>query len=224
LREFRFDPQTPVAPSTVPPPIDEAGLGAVACPSVSQCTAVDEVGREVTFDPNAPIPVTGTVTVGGAPQSPVAPLHAIATPSMTQVGQSHRRWREGTALARLSRTRPRADRARTLKAPVGTTLSFSLNLQATVSFRFTRSLPGRKVGHGCVAQTTTNRDKPSCKREITEGTLSFSAHRGVNKVAFQGRISRFKRLALGNYTLVVTATTTAGRRSQPKSLSFTIVR
>jgi hypothetical protein len=107
---------------------------------------------------------------------------------------------------------------------VGTTFSFSLNEQATVTFRYTRSLPGRKVGHGCVAQTNANQHKPSCQRTITEGTISFSGHSGVNHVAFQGRISRSKKLGLGSHTLIITATNAAGEHSQPKSLSFTIVR
>ena len=57
---------------------------------------------------------------------------------------------------------------------------------------------------------------------MTVGTLSFTGH-GAMKVAFQGRISRSKKLKPGRYTLVVTATNSAGRRSPPQALSFTIV-
>jgi hypothetical protein len=59
---------------------------------------------------------------------------------------------------------------------------------------------------------------------VTQGTLTFTAHIGTNKVAFEGRISASKQLKLGRYTLVITATNAAGRSSKPRSLSFTIVK
>jgi hypothetical protein len=68
-----------------------------------------------------------------------------------------------------------------------------------------------------------NRHKPTCKRTVTQGTLSFAAHAGTDKVSFQGRISASKELKLDRYTLVITATTAVGQRSSPKQLSFTIV-
>src|SRR5207237_836739 len=62
-----------------PTPIDPAGyLYGVACPSTSQCTAVDGYGREVTFDPNNPGRATPT-TIDG----PYA-LYAVACPSTSQ--------------------------------------------------------------------------------------------------------------------------------------------
>jgi hypothetical protein len=93
-----------------------------------------------------------------------------------------------------------------------------------VSFAFTQRLAGRKVNGKCVAQTNKNRRKRFCKRTVTRGTLSFTGHAGTNKVSFQGRISRIKKLTPGTYTLVIIATTATGQRSQPKSLSFTIVK
>jgi hypothetical protein len=58
-----------------------------------------------------------------------------------------------------------------------------------------------------------------------DGALSFTGHAGANRVMFQGRIAASLTLPLGRYTLVMTATTTsAGRRSQPKPLTFTIVK
>jgi len=204
--------------------LELGSTGAVACPSVSQCTAATETW-EVTFDPTAPGSATRVPIDGGQYVAPgiVAPLPAIAAPQITRVGQSHSRWREGAALARFSRARSRADAARTRRPPVGTTFSFSLNEQGPVTFSYTRSLPGRKVGQGCVAQTNANRHRPSCKRTITEGNISFTGHSGMNHVAFQGRVSRSKKLGLGSHTLIITAMNAAGEHSQPKSLSFTIV-
>ena len=56
------------------------------------------------------------------------------------------------------------------------------------------------------------------------GTLSFTGHAGRNKVSFQGRISHSKKLGLGSYTLVITATNAAAQHSSTKQLSFTIVK
>jgi hypothetical protein len=44
-----------------------------------------------------------------------------------------------------------------------------------------------------------------------KGTLSFTRHSGVSKVTFQGRLSRSKKLGLGGYMLLITATNTAGQ-------------
>jgi len=53
-------------------------LSGVACPSTSQCTAIDTHGREVTFDPTSS--GTPTVTTVDAGQ----PLHGVACPSSNQ--------------------------------------------------------------------------------------------------------------------------------------------
>jgi len=52
-------------------------LSDVACPSASQCTAVDDSGRQVTFNPTAPGTPTPTVVGGGS-------LTAVACPSVSQ--------------------------------------------------------------------------------------------------------------------------------------------
>jgi hypothetical protein len=109
------------------------------------------------------------------------------------VRQSATRWRAGNRLASVSRA----------KTPVGTTFSFSLNEQATVTFSFNRRIRSH---------------------EGTVGRLIFTGHGGTNTVAFQGRISKKRKLKPGRYTLVITAASSAGTRSAPKSLSFTIVK
>jgi hypothetical protein len=131
------------------------------------------------------------------------------------VTQSNSRWRAGNRLAAYSRTK---------SPPVGTTFRFILNQRAPVTFAFTQQLGGRKMGGKCVAQTNRNRRSPSCKRTVTHGTLTFSGRSGLNKVAFQGRISRSKKLPLGAYTLQITALNSAGKRSSGRSLNFTIVK
>lgn len=134
-------------------------------------------------------------------------------PSVTNVSQSHRTWREGRRLASFARKRP----------PVGTTFSFTLNERARVAFAFSQPAAGRRVGRSCVAQTRANRHKHACKRTVTKGPLAFTGRAGKNKVTFQGPISRSKKLKPGTYTLVITASV-AGLTSAPQRLSFTIVR
>jgi hypothetical protein len=107
---------------------------------------------------------------------------------------------------------------------VGTTFRFALNQQAVVSFAFSQQVGGRRVNGKCVAQTRANRRRRGCKRTVTQGTLTFAGHSGLNRVVFQGRVSRSKRLPLGAYTLRITAVNSAGQRSSPRSLNFSIVR
>jgi hypothetical protein len=140
---------------------------------------------------------------------------AFTPPIVSNVRQSHRVWREGNR---------RASFARRHRPPVGTTFSFSLNQQARVSFAFTQLVGGRKVKGKCVAPTRRNRHRRACKRTVTPGTLAFAAHNGTNRVSFQGRVSASKKLGLGHYTVVITATNAAGQRSTPQRLSFTIVK
>ena len=158
------------------------------------------------------------VTFTTPPSSPATAPSSVA-PVVSSVRESATKWRVGGRLARISSRQGRGKH----RPPVGTTFSFSLNEQASVSFAFTQQVSGRKVSGKCLAQTNRNRHKRVCKRTVTRGTLSFNGHSGVNKVSFQGLISRSKKLLLGSYTLVITASST-GQRSTPKQLKFTIVK
>jgi hypothetical protein len=153
-------------------------------------------------------PTSTTTTTVTAPANP-API----PPSVTHPAQSNRTWREGSKLAVIS-GKP--------KPPVGTTFSFKLNQSARVTFTFTQQVTGRTVSGKCVAETKTNRSKRSCKRTVTQGTLSFSGRSGENKVAFQGRVSHSRKLPSGGHKLLIGAVNTARQRSKTVSLSFTI--
>jgi hypothetical protein len=107
---------------------------------------------------------------------------------------------------------------------VGTTFSFALNEPATVNFTFTHQLPGRRAKRRCVARAKKNRHRPVCRRTVVAGTLLFTAHAGENTLVFQGRLSRTRKLRPGAYTLVITATNSAGMHSAAKLLRFTIVK
>jgi len=173
---------------------------------------------------------TNTASVAGSPTDPnlannqsqlvtkVLPASTTARgtpPIVSDIAQSRRSWREGTALASFTR--------RHKLAPLGTSFSFTLNEQASVSFAFTQRVGGRKVKGKCVAVTKKNRRKPACQRVVIQAGLSFTGHSGKNKVSFQGRISHSRKLPPGNYTLVITATNAAGH-SAPRSISFTILK
>lgn len=139
------------------------------------------------------VTVSSTYTVVAGPQL-IAPDLVPALPVLSDVAQTHKRWREGNALARL------AQRSR---LPAGTTFRFTLNMSSLVRFSFTR------LGHG---------------HAVRAGSLSFTGHTGANKFAFQGRMSRLKKLKPGNYRLTITATNALGQHSVPRRLTFTIVK
>lgn len=94
----------------------------------------------------------------------------------------------GTKLATITKTH---------RPPIGTTYFFTLNETAKVTFTFKQRLSGRKVKGHCIPQTRRYRHKPSCWRSVTKGTLSFTGHTGQNRLAFQGRITRTKKLPPG---------------------------
>ena len=147
---------------------------------------------------------------------------SIATPPrLTGVQESAKRWREGNALAHIS---AKNNGRRKRKLPVGTTFSFALNEPASVTFTFTEPANGRKVGKKCVAQTKKNKRKHRrCTRTVVAGTLTFSAHTGTNKLRFEGRISKHKKLKPGSYSLVVSATA-SGEHATASTLHFTIAQ
>jgi hypothetical protein len=146
--------------------------------------------------------------------APPSPLTQTIAPSVQRVSESVTRWREGSRLAHVSRrSRP----------PLGTTFSFLLNEPATASFSFIRQVTGRRVHGKCVAQTSKHQHGTGCGYRMTAGALSFTAHAGANEVAFEGRISRSKALKPGLYTLIITATNSAGV-SNPQQLPFTIIK
>lgn len=188
-----------------------AGWGG-ACSGTGACTVPMAGDRTVsaTFIPLSSSALSSPVV------SPALLPTALPAPVITGLAQSTTRWREGSALARITASKKRP--------PVGTSFLFTLNQTARVTLSFTRRLPGRLVGGKCVAQSTRNRRQARCTRLQAAGTLGFAAHAGINRVFFAGRFSRTSRLRLGSYSVTVTAVNAAGRRAASGSLLFTIVR
>jgi len=151
---------------------------------------------------------------------PVGASVSVARPAagpgpllLSGVAQSASKWREGNALAQLTRRR----------APLGTTFTFTLNRAASVRFAFTQAARGRKVGRLCVAPTKRNSRRHKCTRTVTAGTLLLGAHAGADRMRFQGRLSHARKLRPGRYTVQITATDAGGIRSASQKLSFVIV-
>ena len=182
-------------------------LGPIFC-GVSPAPTVDIGAAEYAYA----APTCPPLILSSHAQSPLAP-------TLSSLGQTNKAWREGNVLAQLGSTDAKGKK----KLPVGTTFSFKLDQAAQVTFTFTKPAPGRKIGKRCVVQTPKNKHKRRCKRTLTAGALTFTAHAGTNKVRFQGLISRRKKLKPGSYKLLVVATV-AGKRSRTGTLSFTIVR
>jgi hypothetical protein len=164
-----------------------------------------------------------TVTMGsdGLVSATFAPASASPFPpastalGMTNVAESAKRWRSGNALAQISAER------QTL--PTGTIFSFKLSEPASVDFRFTKRAVGRQPKQACGPPTPKNRTARRCTRALAAGTLALSARAGLDKVSFDGRLSRRRMLTPGNYKLRVTATA-PGQRSTSSTLHFTIAR
>ena len=158
--------------------------------------------------------VTATSPYGAVVATSSAVRVGYPAPTIGRLGQSHRRWREGSRLATLSRKR----------TPVGTTFSVTLDVPARLTLSFARLRSGRRSPHKCVTPTRRNRHHHSCTRAIRAGTLTLpDGHSGLDKIGFQGRLSKRGRLASGRYRLTIVATD-AGGNSAAKTIEFRIVR
>jgi hypothetical protein len=135
---------------------------------------------------------TAQSTYTVVPASPAVADLAPKTLLLSNVSETHKRWREGDALAHL---------AKSSKAPIGTTFAFTLSVSLQVRLSFPRTVRGHPV---------------------PAGVLSFTGHSGTNKIAFDGRISRSRRLEPGNYKLTITARSAIGERSVSAPLTFTL--
>jgi hypothetical protein len=88
------------------------------------------------------------------------------------------------------------------KAPIGTTVTYSLSAGAATEFFVKRRLPGRRVGKRCVKPTKTNRTKKRCSRfKRVTGGFTHSGQAGANSFKFSGRLNG-KALKPGRYRLV----------------------
>ena len=180
------------------------GTWRLSTPSACTPGAVLDLSQGDAVEPTTPLPcTTNSGPTGGGSQGP----------ALSSVSVVPRTFRLGSGL-------PTA----TLAPPVGTTISFRLSAAARALLTFSQPKPGRRVRSRCRSLTSANRRNPRCTIPNVRGTLSLAAHAGANRVRFQGRLSRSRRLTPGRYTLTIRATDAAGHRSAAKSTGFTIVR
>jgi Tol biopolymer transport system component len=158
----------------------------------------------------------------GPPGPPDDPPGGDAPPRPTITGASltNRRFRVGRgATATVAARR----RGRAPRAPVGTTIRFTLGARADVRVAIERAAPGRRVGRACRRPSSRLRGKPRCTRWIVADTLTrrdLAAGRAA--IAFSGRIGR-RALRPGAHRFVLRARNAAGS-SEPVRLGFTVVR
>jgi hypothetical protein len=74
-----------------------------------------------------------------------------------------------------------------------------------------------------VRPTRANRNSRRCTRYLNKGALSFAGRLGLNRVRFQGRITRLRRLGLGRHRVSIVAVDSGGLRSLTHRRFFTIV-
>ncbi len=143
------------------------------------------------------------------PQPPAQP------PAITGASLTNRRFRVATQGTAISAGR----------APLGTSVHFTLSAAAKLQIAITRSVTGLRHDHSCVAVTralTRAHTKP-CTRMLTLGTLTRSIEpQGADIVPFSGRIGQ-RALSPGVYDAALLASDTAGR-SKPVTLAFVVVR
>jgi hypothetical protein len=167
-------------------------------------------------------PITASLAPPLAPVTSPAVAQITAVPvAISDAKQSHGRWREGDALAQISR-RSRHGRG----VPVGTQFTLALNESANVTLTFDHRGRGFEIGGRCVTSGAELRGADTYAESCTsslKALLLFKGHQGTNRVSFQGRLSKSIRLRPGRYTVTFNASEPTGAPSQAGPLSFTIV-
>ena len=183
-------------------------------PAAEQRQRVQGSTMSVEYDWNATAPNPpasgggGGGTTGGGTTTGGAGSSADHTPpTISGFGVSAHTFFIGSLLPRLART------------PVGTTISFKLSEKATVTLSYLQYASGRKKGSRCLLKQRTGR---RCTITYTRGKLVVSGKKGLNKLRFQGRLSRSKTLKPGRYTMVISAKDPAGNVSKSQKTTLTL--
>jgi hypothetical protein len=121
----------------------------------------------------------------------------------------------------------RPARSSAKKAKRGTRFTFTLSEPARVTIAIERKAKGRKAGLGprapCMKPTAANRKARRCVRFLKVGSLSIQAQAGRQSLRFSGRL-RGKPLKPGGYRATIVAVDSAGQASDPRRVSFRVVR
>ena len=145
---------------------------------------------------------------GGNPPPP----DDVTAPDVTGLALSRTRFRLGSALPSVAAVK------------TGTVIRFSITEAATVTLRFRRVLPGRRVGGRCRKPTRLNRSRRRCTRLVlVRGSVSRPVQPGARRIRFAGRLSRRARLKPGRYRMTLTARDAAGNVSAPDRTRFRLL-
>lgn len=105
---------------------------------------------------------------------------------------------------------------------VGTTMTFTLDVAASVRVDISRLVGGRTVKGKCVAETRKNRTKRSCTRRLSAGRVTIPGRAGADTVFFGGRTDGGSTLKPGHYRATVTALVAGGPASASRTVKFTV--
>jgi hypothetical protein len=90
-----------------------------------------------------------------------------------------------------------------------------------VTLAFARARPGTKVKGKCKKRRPKGK---RCTRYKAVGKLKLKGHAGLNRLHFEGRLSKKRSLRPGRYRLRARARDAQGRRSPVASLRFRVLR
>jgi hypothetical protein len=180
-----------------------AGSGAYAAATFVQQVAADATTRRL---------VAAVVDLAQPPVNPPPPPPDTTDPDVTALALSRTRFRLGSALPSVAAVR------------TGTTIRFRISEAATVKLRFRRAVPGRLVSGRCRKATRLNRSRRRCTRMVlVRGSVSLPVQAGARRIKFAGRLSARRRLSLGRYELILSATDAAGNVSTPDRARFRLL-
>ena len=160
-----------------------------------------------------PTPATREFTVLSS-----SPTQTEVMPEPDAVAPSIEMFRLSPSVFRAARSGP------ALAALAGTRISVSLSEAATVTFRVTRLVAGRRVAGRCVRPTAHNRSRPRCARSVRQrGRIVRELASGTSRLHYRGRLGG-RALRPGRYRLLVRARDAAGNLSPQRRAPFVIVR
>jgi hypothetical protein len=106
----------------------------------------------------------------------------------------------------------------------GTTFLYELSEAASVRFKIDRKLLGRTVGGKCKPLTAKNRPRKHCVSFIKASPpVMATGKAGANKTPYSGRRRGGKVLPPGRYRATAVATDSAGGRSSPRFVGFSVI-
>jgi hypothetical protein len=144
------------------------------------------------------------------PATPTPQATPTPTPAINKLKLRPSQFRAASSGASVARKR----------RPIGTTVSYTLSTDATVSFGVERARKGRKRAGKCQKPSKPPRGGRCTRYVAIPGRFSLAGRSGTNKFKFTGRISD-RKLSRGKYRLVATPSA-AGKTGAAARASFRI--